>query len=71
MRESLKGGFLPESEEDFMHLRLAGRLRKTCCMDCKLDFSSSNTHTSAGWAETQISGMCEDCFDALFPDEDD
>lgn len=36
------------------------------CIECKQPFTAKNCHTRQGWAETQISGMCEDCFDALF-----
>ena len=35
------------------------------CVECKAPFSDKNTHTTAGWKETQISGMCEDCFDRV------
>lgn len=41
------------------------------CRSCRQPFSDANVHTSAGWAETRISGMCEDCFDAMFAEEDD
>jgi hypothetical protein len=36
------------------------------CIDCKQPFTSENVHSPEGWRETQISGMCEDCFDDLF-----
>jgi hypothetical protein len=39
------------------------------CLECKQPFSDRNTHSEAGWKETQISGLCEDCFDALFEEE--
>lgn len=41
------------------------------CRNCKQPFSSANVRTSAGWAETRISGMCESCWDAMFAYEDD
>ncbi|HEX7115657.1 MAG TPA: hypothetical protein VF193_11050 [Steroidobacter sp.] len=41
------------------------------CRSCRQPFSDANVHTSAGWAETRISGMCEDCFDAMFAEEDE
>ena len=73
---------LPESWEDFVTLRDTGspdeegsypgsRLTHTCCTQCNLHFSQANVHTSAGWAETQISGLCEDCFDGLFEEEEE
>lgn len=40
------------------------------CIECKKPFTQKNVHSLEGWAETQISGMCEDCFDALFADEE-
>lgn len=39
------------------------------CRSCKEPFSDKNVHSAAGWAETRISGMCEDCFDAAFAEE--
>lgn len=69
MRPSLFGGLLPESEEDFLLLEGRERLRHTACISCRKRFSSANTRTSRGWAETQISGMCETCFDELFKEE--
>ena len=43
------------------------------CWRCHQPFSDKNTHTEAGWGETRISGMCEDCFDEVCrePDDDD
>lgn len=40
-----------------------------CCIKCAEPFSDKNTHTAAGWKETRITGMCEDCFDKLFAKE--
>lgn len=42
-----------------------------CCVSCKEPFSSKNVHTDAGWRETQLSRLCEDCFDAAFADMED
>lgn len=39
------------------------------CIKCGEPFSDENTHTAAGWKETHITGMCEDCFDGLFDKE--
>jgi len=36
------------------------------CVKCGEAFSSANTHTAAGWKETSLSGLCEDCFDKIF-----
>lgn len=38
----------------------------THCINCSSEFNSKNTFTKEGWRETQISGMCERCFDLLF-----
>ena len=39
---------------------------KTTCVDCKEQFAPGNTYTRLGWCETQLSGMCERCFNAPF-----
>lgn len=44
---------------------------KTQCVLCNKPFSDLNVFTHNGWIETQITGMCETCFDGLFPDEDE
>lgn len=41
------------------------------CIECKAPFTDKNTHSTAGWRETQMSGLCEDCFDAVFADMED
>lgn len=42
------------------------------CISCQHAFSKDNTHSKEGWAETQISGLCEKCFDtATLCEEDD
>jgi hypothetical protein len=71
MKQSLKGGWLPESEKEFEQLRIARAARALSCSDCGAGFSALNVHSAAGWKETQISGMCEDCFDALFAEPED
>lgn len=40
----------------------------THCIQCKAPFSELNVFTREGARETNISGMCEICFDALFED---
>ena len=37
-----------------------------CCIQCKQVFSDVNVHTPAGWRETQLSRLCEVCFDAVY-----
>lgn len=69
MRPSIVGShLLPESEDEFKSLDVP-KYRE--CGQCREGFSSLNTHSKLAWAETQISGLCEDCFDILFEEVDD
>ena len=61
---------LPESAEEFKELVGKDAFRFNVCVKCGHKFSGLNTHSSAGWQETQISGYCEDCFDKLFQESD-
>lgn len=45
--------------------------RFTKCENCTQPFSEANTHTKDGWLETQISGLCEDCFDEICAEAED
>ena len=49
-------------------LKLENKTKGTC-VKCGEPFSTKNVHTQAGWEETKISGLCEDCFDNLFEEE--
>ena len=42
-----------------------GNKIQTHCINCQMAFSQENVMTSLGWVETQISGMCEKCFDDI------
>ena len=57
---------LPRSYYEFAILAAEDPETITECECCREHFSPCNVHTRAGWEETQISGMCEDCFDGLF-----
>lgn len=35
------------------------------CIICDESFTEKNCFTDAGWRETQISGLCESCFDGV------
>lgn len=35
------------------------------CAHCGMTFTFDNVHTDAGWMETQISGLCETCYDSI------
>lgn len=43
-------------------------MKLTHCVDCKEIFSDRNVYSEEGWRETQMSGMCEICFDNLCMD---
>ena len=59
----------PISSEAF--LKDHDRMRFKDCVSCRKPFSDLNVKTPLGWKETQISGMCETCFDNLFADKED
>lgn len=61
----IPGKDLPDSFTDFQSLKLEGRAPWHRCRACGAHFTPENTHTAAGWRETQITGTCEDCFDQL------
>jgi len=69
MTPSIRGGFLPDSEEDFNQLRIARAAPHLACYLCAKPFTSENIKTAAGWRETQITGSCETCYDDLFREE--
>lgn len=70
MKRGLRGQFLPESFGDFEELKVTGYAGYRHCHYCHEDFYPSNVFTPNGWKETQISGSCEKCWDALFSDGD-
>lgn len=43
----------------------------TECVCCNEPFSDKNVFTYLGAKETQIRGMCEACFDAMFDCDDE
>lgn len=72
MRNSLMPGkLLPETMADFVTLRERHRLTHHVCIHCGNPFHTANVTTADGWAETQISGMCELCWHELFEGDDD
>ncbi len=38
---------------------------RTYCVGCGERFTTANVWSDAGWYETQISGLCESCYDAV------
>lgn len=57
---------LYESQKRFA----AENIKYTKCVGCTQRFSDENCFTQAGWQETQISGLCERCFDAATQEEE-
>lgn len=57
----------PNSEDEFCRMRDEDSpfIRYVVCEACGEPFSEANVHTAAGWRETQISGLCETCFDDM------
>ena len=69
MRTSIRGHLLPESEQDAKLLFSQKLHRHAHCAQCHQPLDSPTAaHTPLGWAETQISGICEPCFDEIFND---
>lgn len=64
----LKGNLLPDSEKDFADNYDA--MKYKYCQMCGSGFTNKSVFTSLGWRETQISGWCEECFDALLKEPD-
>ena len=68
------GDFMPclESDRDLYESQkafAAQHVTYTACVACKERFSDANCRTQAGWQETQISGLCEACFDEICAEE--
>lgn len=40
------------------------------CRSCRQPFSDANVFTPAGWGETQLSKLCEKCWDEMWKEED-
>jgi hypothetical protein len=59
---------LPESYAEFQELKPP---RYTHCQICREGFNPGNVGSSLSWRETQISGICEVCWDKLFKVEGD
>lgn len=71
MIPSIRGHLLPETEADFQQLKDLRKAQYLACYTCTKPFTSETVSTAAGWKETQISGMCEICYDDLFKDEEE
>lgn len=72
MKRSLFGDIiLPETRDEFEQLRtnVRDKLLYLRCTDCGEGFTEHNVKTAEGWEETQISGMCENCYDFLFSED--
>lgn len=72
MRQSVRGHLLPESHEDALKLDKLNAMLFCVCVECGRSLTFADAASShAGRRETQISGMCEPCFDALFEEDDE
>ena len=60
----------PQSEVEYRTLIDRGLQVHKNCVCCNTPFSGKNVFTPSGWRETQISGMCEKCFDDLFKEDE-
>ena len=56
---------LPKSQIELQSLIQSGNHRYRLCIECHHQFTTRNVWTEDGWRETQISGLCEACFDEL------
>lgn len=61
----------PNHYSEFKDYKEAGMQIQCTCISCGAEFSPENVRSSAAWRETQISGMCENCWDELFEDLDE
>lgn len=70
------GDFMPclesdRAEYDSQKRFAAANITYTICVACKEPFSDANCRTQAGWQETQISGLCERCFDDITAEDEE
>lgn len=66
---NLYTSFRPNSFTEFNQAKETGIPVWHECIECARPFDESNVHTVLGWRETQITGYCEDCYDAIFADD--
>lgn len=73
MKKSLDGiHLLPESKDDAQQIALDAAQQFRNCCGCGIPLHDpAAAHSPAGWRETQISGMCESCFDSLLGDDEE
>lgn len=72
MKASLKGWLLPESHDDARELLRDGLLMFHHCGNCLQSlYRLGAASTPEGWRETQISGICEPCFNEITAFEED
>jgi hypothetical protein len=65
-----KKAFRPSSYAEFKLGYSYGLTKFNSCISCNEPFSKENIHSIEGWRETQISGLCEYCFDNVFKDQE-
>lgn len=59
------------SIRDLLPAEMQQRIYAGVCIQCGQPFTEDNVHSDAGWRETRLSNMCEDCFDELMAETDD
>lgn len=69
MTTKIRNSFRPHDFNEFSLALFIGDLNYTECVECEAGFHPSNTTTVEGWKETQISGLCEKCYDEIFAEE--
>jgi hypothetical protein len=57
--------------KESLRQELFGKTPEGHCVKCKEKFSNENVFSSLGWKETQISGICEKCWDAMFSENEE
>lgn len=55
-----------ETGLDVIELKSRHNKNPDYCVSCGEKFSDKNVFTKAGWKETEISGICEKCWDEIF-----
>ena len=56
--------FMDNMSKQIFGITLTEAINKGICIQCK-ENALDKTHTEAGIREYHISGMCEECFDAM------
>jgi hypothetical protein len=70
MKTSIRTGLpLPTCQADFEWIKEIHKASYTNCIECGGPFGAHNVASTNGWKETQISGLCENCWEELFAED--